>query len=288
MNSTALQTRWLTALIVLALISVAIVAVAPAPAVADSDDEIVFEGSGWGHGVGMSQYGAQAMAADPDASPTYSDILGHYYAGSTIGDLGTGGVPSIGDIYVSASSDQKTRTITVAGGPGSSPTGVLVSRGADMTLEQKELFSGDSFTVVDTAPQSDGGCSVAFSDGTVWVDQTADGALLSCDITIPLAPDTDPPPYLISLDSCRTTNCTFAWGTALLLVDNGSDLRTVPDKVCPGDCPLWPGFDVVVQLPVDTYVRGIAEVPFSWHPEALKTQAVAARSYAARSAIRPG
>jgi SpoIID/LytB domain protein len=38
----------------------------------------VFAGWGWGHQVGMSQYGAQAMAK---RGSTYSEILGHYYGG---------------------------------------------------------------------------------------------------------------------------------------------------------------------------------------------------------------
>lgn len=36
------------------------------------------QGEGWGHQVGMSQYGALAMA---DRGSTYSDILSHYYGG---------------------------------------------------------------------------------------------------------------------------------------------------------------------------------------------------------------
>jgi hypothetical protein len=35
-------------------------------------------GEGWGHGVGMSQYGAKAMADDGAA---YDEILAHYYGG---------------------------------------------------------------------------------------------------------------------------------------------------------------------------------------------------------------
>jgi stage II sporulation protein D len=37
-----------------------------------------FRGRGWGHNVGMSQYGAQAMAV---AGAGYREILGHYYGG---------------------------------------------------------------------------------------------------------------------------------------------------------------------------------------------------------------
>ena len=36
------------------------------------------EGNGWGHQVGMSQYGAQAMAS---AGSAYDEILGYYYGG---------------------------------------------------------------------------------------------------------------------------------------------------------------------------------------------------------------
>ncbi len=40
----------------------------------------VVEGAGWGHLIGMSQYGAQAMA---EAGSAYPDILAHYYGGLT-------------------------------------------------------------------------------------------------------------------------------------------------------------------------------------------------------------
>ena len=42
------------------------------------DRRYVFYGWGWGHQVGMSQYGAKAMA---DAGSSYNEILGHYYGG---------------------------------------------------------------------------------------------------------------------------------------------------------------------------------------------------------------
>ncbi len=40
--------------------------------------EYIVNGSGWGHGVGMSQYGAKAMA---DQGFTYRDIISFYYKG---------------------------------------------------------------------------------------------------------------------------------------------------------------------------------------------------------------
>ncbi len=49
--------------------------------VAPEGDNIVFSVTGYGHGVGMSQYGANAMAKD---NKTYKDILKHYYTGTEI------------------------------------------------------------------------------------------------------------------------------------------------------------------------------------------------------------
>ena len=47
-----------------------------------SENEIVFYTRGYGHRVGMSQYGADAMAVN---GSTYDEILLHYYAGTTLG-----------------------------------------------------------------------------------------------------------------------------------------------------------------------------------------------------------
>ncbi len=44
-----------------------------------SSGEYTFNGNGWGHGVGMSQWGAKAMA---DKGFTYEDILTFYYTGT--------------------------------------------------------------------------------------------------------------------------------------------------------------------------------------------------------------
>jgi len=44
------------------------------------DPHYVVEGAGWGHLIGMSQFGAQAMA---EAGASYPEILAHYYGGLT-------------------------------------------------------------------------------------------------------------------------------------------------------------------------------------------------------------
>ena len=44
-------------------------------------EKLVFYVTGYGHGVGMSQYGARAMAED---GADYREILTHYYTGVTV------------------------------------------------------------------------------------------------------------------------------------------------------------------------------------------------------------
>lgn len=45
------------------------------------DDKIILDGKGWGHGVGLCQIGAAVMASN---GYTYTQILEHYYPGTTI------------------------------------------------------------------------------------------------------------------------------------------------------------------------------------------------------------
>ena len=48
-------------------------------------DRFVFSGGGFGHGVGMSQWGARAMAVQGFAA---SEILAFYYRGAELRGLG--------------------------------------------------------------------------------------------------------------------------------------------------------------------------------------------------------
>ena len=53
-------------------------------AVEEQDGIFTFSVTGYGHGVGMSQYGANAMAAD---GAKWEEIVTHYYTGTEIGTL---------------------------------------------------------------------------------------------------------------------------------------------------------------------------------------------------------
>ena len=49
-------------------------------------DKIIVNTKGYGHGVGMSQYGANGMAAE---GKTYKDIINYYYKGVQISNSET-------------------------------------------------------------------------------------------------------------------------------------------------------------------------------------------------------
>jgi stage II sporulation protein D len=54
----------------------------PPPVSQTGSGDFIFTGKGWGHGVGLSQWGAKAMA---DKGIKCEEILGHYFPGTKIG-----------------------------------------------------------------------------------------------------------------------------------------------------------------------------------------------------------
>jgi stage II sporulation protein D len=69
--------------------------------------------------------------------------------------------------------------------------------------------------------------------------------------------------------------------TVLQLDDGRRFLDTLEVRLSPGGTPA-----LINELSMDDYLAGVAEMPPRWHPEALKAQAVAARSYAWRAIQR--
>ncbi|MEZ5175727.1 MAG: SpoIID/LytB domain-containing protein [Acidimicrobiia bacterium] len=244
---------------------IALVLVVSLPSIAAADDPgtITFNGAGWGHGVGMSQYGAFARADD---GQSYDQILTSYFTGATIGFLGQGGVAAVDAIYTNVASDISATTLTVSDGPGSPKVGITLVRDPDGAAEPAvTLMSGDTATITDTTPGAGalGGCTVVItgSNPTEWGNG-------SCDFAAQLSAPGGEPTNLISGTNCRRpTQCTYGYGSEFLVVDNASH------------DPGYGGFDLVVVTTPDEYTRGIAEVPYAWPTEVLRTQAVAARSY---------
>jgi stage II sporulation protein D len=173
----------------------------------------VLSGRGWGHGIGMSQYGAFGFALN---GSTYSEILAHYYRGTTLG----------------------TRSAQVRV--------LLAASRSSVTIGSAATFQAGTAQV---------------GAGTWKVRVAPDGKL-----------------RLVKGAAARKvpSPTTFRPGAASLTLGGkhyrGSIVLRASNQL------VW----ALNALGLDPYVKGVVpqEMPPSWHLQALKAQAIAARTYA--------
>ena len=201
-----------------------------------------FTGNGTDHGVGMSQTGAKGRA---NAGQTYDQILSAYYTGVTFATL----PPEKQTIRVLLSS---------AFVPTPTEPARVIARGGTWQSEAfpEQTFPADSYLDMDVAP-----------NGT-WTANVHD----------PLTGD-----VLASVDTTDLT-MTPAEPTTLFYMKFRDSLRKY--DLYRGSMRLrvnGAGIQSVNIVGMDHYVQGVvpAEMIPSWPIEALKVQAVAARSYGA-------
>ena len=233
--------RSLVGLLVAAAVSAGVLA---APVAAHphgpSDDEFTFIGGGWGHGSGMSQYGALGRA---EAGHTYQEILSFYYDSTTL-TTDPGLVPDDVDVRIAVHNTTVFR-------PSGLLTVAMDGRFLDTTVNTLTVRRGDGGWHINSSniDWCRGFCSgtvltVSFNDGeVVRVSNTSNGAERYGHGQFQLTPATG-----------GIANCGRASANQYCLV--------------------------VGELTMQQYLYGIDEVPLSWPVEALKAQAVAARSYA--------
>ena len=207
---------------------------------ARADGPITFYGSGWGHGLGLSQWGAYGLATKGWSA---TKILTHFYSGTKV--TKSAGHP--GDIRIALASAEDVVHLTAAAGP--------------VRLSVKKPVGG---TLVGKIP-----------DGETWVVRSVDGA------------------YQVH-DATGAVVGGKTWGSATsdlfaTYADHGARV-TVPEggatynrgtlefnlTACTNGCSLR----LILQVPFEEYLLGIGEVPSSWPVEALRAQAIAARSFA--------
>jgi stage II sporulation protein D len=237
-------------------------------AAAEEDTTVTFTGAGWGHGVGLSQYGAYGMAKE---GATASEILEHFFVGSSVQTMGEGGLDVPDPLWVNLEMDRTdlelvARDISYVDPPG--PTAaMIVGRGDDeweLTKDDRLLIHWDSSagTCDLTIEAAAGGSPNELGAGPCLVDITWDG-------------DEPQPTRKVEIAGCSLTDYTA--GTTLPCQYGRGMLHL---RVGPG------GMDLSVELGFDEYVLGIEEMPYYWGDashggfEALKAQAIAARSYA--------
>jgi SpoIID/LytB domain protein len=211
-----------------------------------SNGRVTVQGHGYGHGIGMSQYGAQGAARQ---GVMYDQILATYYPGTTL-------AKKSGSIRVLVSQD--------------------TSDAVDVQAASGLVFRKLSSSYRKKLPTSIGGAKVR-SWRIVRVSSRKTQSMLQ---------------YRTSgsyrgYKSIRWTGDGQFEGPSKigLLLPGGSVVKyrgvirsAVPSKGSTAR-------DTVNVLPIEHYVRGViaAEMPAGWAPEALKAQAVAARTYGVRS-----
>ncbi len=255
--------RWLGIGLVMALL--ALPGTADATEHEPTEPTFTFTGGGYGHGTGMSQYGAQGQALD---GRSWQTILSTYFTGVSFAylqsDPGPGQIGDEGPVWVGLEQNLTSKDIKIW--PiGSNPHHVTVTRGAESvvvlpynTLSFDHTPAGCTFAVGGVAWPA-GDCSFDIEwDGwdespTVVLDTTIADGSPSCDV---------------SGERC------YSRGT----------LKVRPNAAA-GTSPT--GFHLVSVVDMESYLYGLLEVPYSWHGEALRAQAVAGRSYAAnKQALR--
>ena len=205
------------------------------------------EGRGWGHGVGMSQWGAQGAASKE--GKRYTEILEFYYPGTTMET-----VPNR-VLRVALSAYAPASTVTLQSPPG---TTFLVAGqslpGGRLTVTR----TGSSYRVEHRA-RLDGPLT-----RTAWT-------VAGNELQVSAGTTTPGDGGMVVLPRQNATDGTWYRGTVTLVA--GAAAGT---------------FDVVNHVALEEYLRGVVprESPAYWHAEALKAQAVAARSYGL-SVMRP-
>ena len=271
-------------------------AVAPAPAAHAAVPVLVIDGKGWGHGVGMAQDGAYWMGR---AGQSANQILGHFYAGTSIGHAsGTVSVAVLDvpnrDTVVSFPSGGDVRDVE-SGTPG---PGFPVSVGPGGSVHvwfdgayHAQAVGGGQRAAGASSPSPSQARLVAYQVPTSTIPQTTSTTTpLIPTTTAPLKtttttrpPTTQPPPPPPPPPPGIATSGRPLWsvpanGSVTSLPARGRQYRGVISMTATG--PLH----FVDHIDVEQYLRGMGEVRDpSWPQASLKTQAIAARTYALRS-----
>jgi stage II sporulation protein D len=205
----------------LAILLLAAASLACVPA-AGAATQLTIRGAGFGHGIGLSQYGAYGYALHLSS---YQSILGHYYTGTALGQLGT--APPL-RVLLQTGSVQRFRGVVSAGG---------------RALSARRIYS------------------VTRRGGRLVLRSSSGRALLTGP-QLRVDPPAGQPLRLFGVTTSAVRDGLYRGGLVL--------------------SPSSSGVAAVNTLDLESYVRGVVggEVPSSWPTEALKAQAVAARTYA--------
>ncbi len=209
---------------------------------------IRFYGRGSGHGVGLSQWGARGRAL---AGQMSSDILAAYFSSTSVGAISP--LHAVRVLLLSSFSAAASKPLKIHGRSGAwtidGVTGTFPSNAA--------LTAWRTSAVVSGVTKVTWHLHVVASDGTTVL---YDGAAAGSSAVIRPADPTS----LLQLDSKGSTYTMYRGRLTLLFHTSY--------------------VNVVNTVGIDDYLKGVvpAEMPASWPTEALKAQAIVARSWTAK------
>jgi stage II sporulation protein D len=231
---------------------------------ASASGDVVFRGGGWGHGLGMSQYGAQGAAR---LGCSYEQILTRYYAGTEVRKAAMPDAVRLrmleGGYRVDVTAQEGPLTWLLEGCTGPTPE----DPGAAACPPQQPAGARWQLRLDPTSTQFVLYDLAVTPKAVVWQGGSATQALrlVQAGKVAHLTTWKNSSIYLDRWLRWDWTRFTLAGS----LIDAVQTIET--DGVGPA---------------MDKYLWGIAEVPASFPAEALKAQAVAARTYAAKRAGR--
>lgn len=238
---------FLRALVLSLCVALATPLINPAPVEASTAATFTFNGGGWGHGIGLSQYGAKGYA---DAGWTYDRILKHYFQGTR---LVSKKAPTV---RVNLDKDKKSRSQwqIQAGAEATLTVTQYSNRSVNISLRETVSGAPAKYWITtsggNTRLHRDNGGSpgsvIKTFEGRAYVSATSQ--------TIRLCGSSGP-----------YSHTGVRWR---------GNLHFIPDTASASFC--------VNFVSMEDYLKGVVprESPSSWPLEALKAQAVAARSYA--------
>ena len=226
-----------------------------------------FSGSGFGHGIGLSQWGAYAMAK---AGMTPEDIVTHYFPGTTLGDVTDSSEMHVGlqnrisklVLKMSAVADGTAKWMLAAS------TGEKVTLSAVSTATFTYDAANDKVKVVIGKSTQTLPASTTFSvfwSGTRYASKYS-------------LTDTAAKVQVIGPSETSSTGRWYRFGYLRI--------GGIPSSTASDGSKKAAGLTVANSVRLhDEYLYGLGEVPSSWPAEALQAQVIAARGYAYNKAF---
>jgi SpoIID/LytB domain protein len=224
-------------------------------AVAHAADTFRFHGSGYGHGIGMSQWGAYGMAKD---GWSHKRILTHFYSGTRV--VTSTGLPN--KLRVGIAADRTKIHLGARNGPvrlwlDGPGTAFVAEIPAGRTWTVSAAPTARQYAIRDEAGMLVGGVKWGGPAHPLFATFAGAGARA----------------FVLEADDVWHQGFAYAYGFLEF------DLTDCADRCLQR---------LTIELPFEKYLRGMGEMPSSWPAEALRTQAVAARTFATYKIKRYG